>query len=97
MNGFTMMADSYKMLMEKGEIDREIAEKEIRIYEFLATCDKDDFCRMVDSGAFNDIIRAFLKRAVRQADIGETAQDKVISQLRWIFEEKQAKEVLADA
>lgn len=97
MNGFAMMADSYKKLMEKGKIDREIAEKEIRIYEILATCDTDDFCRMVDSGAFNDIIRSFLKMAVKNSGIDEGDQDKVISQLRWIFDEKTAKEVLANA
>ena len=97
MNGFAMMADSYKKLMEKGKIDREIAEKEIRIYEILATCDTDDFCRMVDSGAFNDIIRSFLKMAVKNSGIDEGDQDKVISLLRWIFDEKTAKEVLANA
>lgn len=96
MNGFTMMADSYKKLMEQGNIDRETAEKEIRIYEFLATCDTDDFCRMIDSSAFNDIIRAFLKMAVTNAAIDEDSKDKVLSQLRWIFDEKQAKEVLAN-
>lgn len=94
MNGYTMMAESYKKLMEQGKIDKETAEKEIRIYEFLATCDTDDFCRMVDSSAFNDIIRAFLKMAVKNADIDEEAQDKVLNQLRWIFDEKSAKEVL---
>ena len=54
----------------------------------------DDKCRLVDSGAFNDIIRAFLKMAVTNADIGEEAQTKVLEQLRWIFDEKQAKEIM---
>ncbi|MBS6679624.1 MAG: hypothetical protein KH330_18155 [Clostridiales bacterium] len=94
MNGYTMMADSYKMLMKQGKIDKETAEKSIRIYEFLATCDKDDLCQMVDSSAFNDIIRAFLKMAVDHAEIDEKSKEKVIGQLRWIFDEKSAKEVL---
>lgn len=37
MNRFLVMAESYKKLMEQGKI-----EKEMRIYEFLATCDSDD-------------------------------------------------------
>lgn len=94
MNGFAMMSDSYKKLIEQGKIEKEIAEKEIRIYDFLATCTVDDFCRMVDSSAFNDIIRAFVKMAVVNADIGEENQEKVTNQLRWIFDEKSAKEVL---
>lgn len=94
MNGFTMMSDSYKKLMEQGKITKEIAEKEIRIYDFLATCTADDFCRMIDSSAFNEIIRAFVKMAVINADIGEENQEKVTNQLRWIFDEKSAREVL---
>ena len=94
MNGFTMMSDSYKKLMEQGKITKEIAEKEIRIYDFLATCIADDFCRMIDSSAFNEIIRAFVKMAVINADIGEENQEKVTNQLRWIFDEKSAREVL---
>lgn len=97
MNGFSLMADSYKILVDKGKIEKEVAEKEIRIYEFLATCDTDDLCRMVDSTAFNEIIEAFLKMAVTKADIGKKAQEKIISQLRWIFEEKQTKEVLNES
>lgn len=94
MNGFAMMSDSYKKLIVQGKIEKEIAEKEIRIYDFLATCTIDDFCRMIDSTAFNDIIRAFVKMAVLNADIGEENQEKVANQLRWIFDEKSAKEVL---
>ena len=41
MNGFLVMAESYKKLMEQGKI-----EKKMRIYEFLATCDSDDLHRV---------------------------------------------------
>ena len=94
MNGYEMMADSYRQLVKQGKIDKETADREIHVYDFLATCDSDDLCRMVDSSAFNDIIRAYLKMAVQSADIDEDSRNKVVGQLRWLFDEKTAKEVL---
>ena len=94
MNGYTLMAERYKKLMNEGKIDREQAEKNIRIYEFLATCDMEDLCIMVDSAAFNDIIKSFLYKAVSTAGLDEDSKDQVLSQLRWIFDEQSASEVL---
>mgnify|MGYP000472430083 FL=1 len=94
MNGYEMMADSYRQLVKQGKIDKETADREIRVYDFLATCDSDDLCRMVDSSAFNDIIRAYLKMAVQSADIDEDSRNKVVGQLRWLFDEKTAKQAL---
>lgn len=94
MNGYEMMADSYRQLVKQGKIDKKTADREIRVYDFLATCDSDDLCRMVDSSAFNDIIRAYLKMAVQSADIDEDSRNKVVGQLRWLFDEKTAKQVL---
>lgn len=94
MNGYEMMADSYRQLVKQGKIDKETADREIRVYDFLATCDSDDLCRIVDSSAFNDIIRAYLKMAVQSADIDEDSRNKVVGQLRWLFDEKTAKQVL---
>ena len=94
MNGYTMLAESYKKLMNEDKIAKEVAEKHIRIYEFLATCDIDDLCIMVDSSAFNDIIRAFLRIAVKDAGIGYLECKAVMDGLHYIFDEQTAKEVL---
>lgn len=94
MNGYEMMAESYRQLVKQGKIDKETADKEIRVYDFLATCDSDDLCRMVDSSVFNDIIRAYVEKAVKNADIDEDSRNKVVGQLRWLFDEKTAKQVL---
>lgn len=96
MTDFELMAESYKRLMNDGKIDKIEAKKEIRIYDFLATCEMDDFCRMIDSGAFNDIIRAYLEMVIKNTDLDEESKNKITGQLRWIFDEKQTKEVLSE-
>lgn len=96
MNGYKMMADSYRKLINNGKINNDTAEKEILVYEFLSTCDINDCCRMLDIYAFNDIIRAFLKITVENADIDKKSQDKVINQLRFIFDEKISKGKVAE-
>lgn len=96
MNGFTMLADSYRTLVKQGKLTEEQAKRDIEIFDFLATCNQDDFCRMVDSSAFNDIIKAYIELAVKNAGIDKKSQEKVINQSHWIFDEKNAKEVLKD-
>lgn len=39
MNGYETMSENYKILMQRGEIEKEAAEKAIRVYDFLAGCD----------------------------------------------------------
>lgn len=94
MNGYKLMADSYRKLADQGKITKENADKETRIYDFLATCSQDDFCRMVDSSAFNDIIKGYLRMAVRNAELDEKAENKMMNEIRHLFDEKTAKEVL---
>lgn len=49
MDGYETMSESYKILMQRGEIEKEAAEKAIRVYDFLAGCDTDDLCEMSDA------------------------------------------------
>lgn len=94
MNGYTLIADTYRNLAKQGKFDKELAEKKVRVLEFLATCDKDDICSLSDSSAFNDIISAYIKLAVDMADIDEESKEKVKKVSYLVFDEKNAKEVL---
>lgn len=93
MNGFALMADSYRKAADQGDINKTEVEAKIRIYDFLATCSQDDFYLMVDSSAFNDIIKDFLKAALQNAGADEEMTGKVLNELRWLFSEKTAKEI----
>ena len=93
MNGFEMIAEQYKELLKQEKIDEQTANKEIRIYDFLAECEKDDFYRLVDSGAFNDIVKAYMHKALEGAGVDNETTDKVMEELRWLFDTKQAREV----
>ena len=57
---FKMVADTYRRLVRKGELTEEQAKKDIRIYDFLAECDQEDLYKLIDSSAFNDIIKAIV-------------------------------------
>ena len=96
MNGYELMAESYKDLLKRGEIDKTTAGKWIRIYEFLTSCDQDDICRLVDSSAFNDVIKAYVEIATKRADIDQDSKEKVYNQLHWLFKDISARQVLED-
>ena len=76
MNGYVIMANCYREAIDQYEE----AKKKVKIYEFLATCDKEDIYNLVDSGAFNEIIRGYIKHC----------KDNDIS-TRFAFEDFSAK------
>ena len=57
MNGFEIMADTYRT---QGK------EHKAELYEYLARCSDDDINTLYDSSAFNEIVKAYLKRAVKE-------------------------------
>ena len=48
MNGYRLMADSYREAAEKGSISKEEAEKIARNYDYLAGCDTEDIYNLFD-------------------------------------------------
>ena len=95
-NGFSILADSYKRMIEDDatEQEKEDIKKQIRIYEFLATCDTDDFCTLVDSSAFNSIIKAYLHMALVNSNVDDNTQHQVLQEINRTLDEVQAIDVL---
>ena len=97
MNGYEIMSNSYKKAAEEGKISKEAAEKECRIFDFLATCDEDDIYKLFNSSAFNEIVKSYVRIAVRELvsekTITEDQAKAVRNRISLLFDEKMAKDV----
>lgn len=93
MNGFEMQAQSYKVLLERGQIDRGEAERKISVYDFLANCSDTQIYDLFDSSAFNTIVKDYVKLALKNTETDEETSEKILQELRWLFDTKGAKEV----
>ena len=97
MNGYELMSNSYRKAAEEGKISKGTAEKECRIFDFLATCEEEDICRLFDSSAFNEIAKSYLRIALKELVAEETVTEEqakaVKNRFSLLFDEKQAKDV----
>lgn len=97
MNGFQIMADSYHMAAEQGQISKEEANKKCKAYDYLANCDQEDIYNLFDSSAFNDICKSYLRKAADQLEgegvLDEEQNAKICRRMNLLFSETTAKEV----
>ena len=56
MNGYKLLADSYRKLIETNQIDKKEAESYIKVYDFLSTCSDKEKEILFTSSAFNNMI-----------------------------------------
>lgn len=60
MNGYKMLADSYRRFLDDPTADQTDVKAHIKALDFLAECDKKTVYRLFDSSAFNDIIKGYV-------------------------------------
>lgn len=97
MNGYEVMAKTYRKLVEGGRLSKEEAEKKCKVYDFLASCDNEDIYNLFDSSAFNEIAKEYMRLAVKElvseGTIDEDQGKAVRNRFSLLFDEKQSKEV----
>lgn len=92
MNGYKLSADSYRALLADGTIDRANAEKNIKVLDFLATCDSEEIQELFNSSAFNEIVKGYLKMAIANLDLGEKIDHALLRELGYLFDTVPAKQ-----
>lgn len=100
MNGYKIMADSYRLAAEQGKISKEQADQNCRLFDFLASCSKSDIYTLADSGAFDEIARAYMQEAVKQlvneGTITEEQGQAVRNRFAALYDEMAAEQVCKD-
>lgn len=98
MDGFKLIADTYRKAASEGQITQKQADKDCRIFDFLADCDQDDIYRLFDSSVFNEIAKSYLRIAVKElaneGTIDEEQARAVCNRFSLLFDEMSAREVI---
>ena len=97
LNGYAMQAESYRRLLERegegySENTRKEIEDNIRVFDKLATFEKDDKYIAFDSGMFNDIFRAYVDILLKRHVEDEKLRDEINSAAYHILDSMTAKE-----
>lgn len=88
-NGYSLLADTHR---KAGQ------EKQARIFDFLATCDREDIYTLFDSSAFNEIAKGYLRltmsQLTEQGAIDEAQGEAIRDLFAMQFDNITAREVI---
>ena len=89
MNGFELLATSYKKLAS----DDPIIQSKIKVFEFLSTCSDQDICNLVQSSAFNELIKAYFEVSLKDAGFDRNNIKKALNSLNSTLEGISAHDI----
>lgn len=96
MNGYKMIADSYRAFLDDPTADQDSLKTRIKALDFLAKCDKATIYALFDSSAFNDIVKGYIAMI---ADNTEELTDEQRSYIKYhiegLFDSVSAKDAEA--
>ena len=88
MNGYQFQADAYRKYLEQhpNEENKENIERIIKVNEFLALCTKEDIEELYNSSAFNEITKAYAKKAMQNLGFKEKDVEAVQDEIKWLHD-----------
>lgn len=95
MNGYKILLESYKEMLNNPNIaNKDSIHAEIKALEPFVDRTEEEINRMFDSGAFNQILKAYCKEAMMNCGLNRDIISKVISDIEYLLDTKRANEIL---
>lgn len=88
MNGYQFQADTYRKYLEQhpDEENKESIERTIKVNEFLATCTKEEIEELYNTGAFNEITKAYARKAMQNLGFKKKEVEAVQDEIKWLHD-----------
>ena len=96
MNGYKMLADSYRALLNDATTNQDNIRTHITALDFLAKCDKATIYALFDSSAFNDIVKGYVAMiADNEKDLTDEQKSHVKCHIESLFNMVSAEQAEA--
>lgn len=94
MNGYQMHIDAYKKFLEEPDANKEYIQAEIRALEPFAERTEPERIKMFDTGAFNEVAKAYCRAAMTNCDIDSETIKNVLKEMEWLFDTVEANKII---
>lgn len=96
MANYDIMIQSYEDVLVKNleKCDVEAMKLSINAMKTLNGKTEDEICALFSTGAFNDILKGYCKKALENCDFDKKQIDSVMEELRWLLDSYSVKQVL---
>lgn len=88
MNGYKLLADSYRKVLEKttNKDEKKKIELSIKALDYLSTVDQEDLLELFSTGAFNSILIAYSKKAMENCAVPREKIMEVMNEMKWLLD-----------
>lgn len=98
MNGYELHANAYReTLKQQGDsLPQEVkssVEREIKILDIMAKLDEKERRMIFDTGAYNDIVKEYCKRAMEMHNMNDENIKDVLGNISYLFDTIRATEL----
>lgn len=96
MANYDIMIQSYEDILAKNPEKCDVEAMKLTISAMKTLNDKteDEICALFSTGAFNDILKGYCKKALENCDFDNKQIDSVMEELRWLLDTYSVKQVL---
>lgn len=98
MNAYKELVDSYKQVLEKCDesrnIEKAVIEAKIKSLEPFSERTNEEIAGMFDSGAFNEVLKAYCRVAMQNCNITKKKINEVMEEIKWLLDTVGANEIL---